>query len=123
MSETIFTKIINREIPAEIIFENDQVLAFKDINPQAPVHFLVIPKKAIATINDIQAEDAEIVGQLYIAAAQIAKEQGFAENGYRAVMNCNMDGGQTVYHIHLHVLAGKPMGWPPYQDTLKQPLP
>jgi len=123
VSETIFTKIINREIPAEIIFENDQVLAFKDINPQAPVHFLVIPKKAIATINDIQAEDAEIVGQLYLAAAHIAKEQGFAESGYRAVMNCNTDGGQTVYHIHLHVLAGKPMGWPPYQDTLKQQLP
>ncbi|GAA6183554.1 histidine triad nucleotide-binding protein [Aliiglaciecola sp. NS0011-25] len=123
MSETIFTKIINREIPAEIIFENDKVLAFKDINPQAPVHFLVIPKKAIATINDIQAEDAEIVGQLYLAAAHIAKEQGFAESGYRVVMNCNTDGGQTVYHIHLHVLAGKPMGWPPYQDTLKQQLP
>ncbi|GAC15388.1 histidine triad nucleotide-binding protein [Aliiglaciecola lipolytica] len=123
MSDTIFTKIINREIPAEIIFETDQVLAFKDINPQAPVHFLVIPKKAIATINDLEPEDAEIVGQLYLAAAEIAKQEGFAENGYRAVMNCNPDGGQTVYHIHLHVLAGKPMGWPPYQNNLKQQLP
>lgn len=123
MSETIFTKIINREIPAEIIFENDDVLAFKDINPQAPVHFLVIPKKAIATINDIQAEDAELIGKMYLAAAEIARSMGFAENGYRAVMNCNPDGGQTVYHIHLHVLAGKPMGWPPYQNGLKQALP
>lgn len=123
MADTLFTKIINREIPAEIIFENDDVLAFNDINPQAPTHFLVIPKKPIATINDIQPEDADLIGQMYLAAAKIAKEKGFAENGYRAVMNCNPDGGQTVYHIHLHVLAGKSMGWPPYQDTLKQTLP
>lgn len=119
MSDTLFTKIINREIPADIIYEDDLVLAFNDINPQAPTHFLVIPKKPIATINDIQPEDRQVVGQLYIAAAQIAAEQGFAEQGYRAVMNCNEYGGQTVYHIHLHVLAGKPMGWPPYQDKLK----
>ncbi len=119
MSETIFTKIINREIPADIIYEDDSVLAFNDISPQAPTHFLVIPKKAIATINDIQEEDREVVGHLYFVAAKIAKEQGFADDGYRVVMNCNKFGGQTVYHIHLHVLAGKPMGWPPYQDTLK----
>ena len=123
MAETIFTKIINREIPADIIYEDDDVLAFNDINPQAPVHFLVIPKKAIATINDIEAQDAELVGKLYLAAAKLAMEQGFDQSGYRAVMNCNPDGGQTVYHIHLHVLAGKPMGWPPYQNTQKQPLP
>lgn len=123
MAETIFTKIINREIPAEIIYEDDDVLAFNDINPQAPTHFLVIPKKPIATINDIAEEDSALVGKLYLAAATIAKQNGFAESGYRAVMNCNPDGGQTVYHIHLHVLAGKPMGWPPYQDTLKQKLP
>ena len=119
MADTIFTKIINKTIPADIIYEDEQVLAFNDINPQAPIHFLVIPKKAIATINDIQPEDREVVGQLYIAAAKIAEQQGFAEQGYRAVMNCNEYGGQTVYHIHLHVLAGKPMGWPPYQDKLK----
>lgn len=119
MSETLFTKIINREIPADIIYEDDQALAFKDINPQAPVHFLVIPKKPIATINAIEPEDKALVGHLYWVAAQIAAEQGFADDGYRAVMNCNQDGGQTVYHIHLHVLAGKPLGWPPYQDKLK----
>ena len=119
MSETLFTKIINREIPADIIFETDDVLAFNDINPQAPTHFLVIPKKPIATINDIEAEDCELIGKMYLAAADIAREKGFADDGYRAVMNCNEYGGQTVYHIHLHVLAGKPLGWPPYQERLK----
>ena len=123
MADTIFTKIINREIPADIIYEDDNVLAFNDISPQAPIHFLVIPKKPIATINDIQPEDAALVGQMYLAAAKIAKDKGFAESGYRAVMNCNPDGGQTVYHIHLHVLAGRPMGWPPFQDKMKQVLP
>lgn len=119
MSETIFTKIINREIPADIIYEDDLVLAFNDINPQAPIHFLVIPKKPIATINDIAEEDREVVGHLHFIAAKIAEEKGFASNGFRVVMNCNPDGGQTVYHIHLHVLAGKPLGWPPYQERLK----
>jgi len=120
MSEgTIFDKIISKEIPAEIIYENDDVLAFNDINPQAPIHFLIIPKKAIATVNDVTEENAALIGKLYLAAAEIAKERGFADNGYRCVMNCNNDGGQTVYHIHLHVLAGKPLGWPPYQDKAK----
>ena len=120
MSEaTIFDKIISREIPADIIYEDEYVLAFNDINPQAPVHFLVIPKEAIATTNDIAPEQAELVGKLYLAAAHIAKAQGFAEDGYRCVMNCNSHGGQTVYHIHLHVLAGKALGWPPYQERLK----
>ena len=112
MAETIFSKIIDRSIPAEIIFEDDDVLAFNDISPQAPVHFLVIPKKPIATINDIAEADQSLVGKLFTAAATIAKSRGFAEQGYRTVMNCNEYGGQTVYHIHLHVLAGKPMGWP-----------
>lgn len=116
---TIFDKIINKEIPADVIYEDDQVLAFKDINPQAPIHFLVIPKIQIATANDINKDNAKLVGLLYVAAAKIAKDQGFAESGYRCVMNCNPDGGQTVYHIHLHVLAGKPLGWPPYQERLK----
>ena len=122
MSETIFTKIINREIPADIIYEDDIALAFKDINPQAPVHFLVIPKKPIATINDITEEDREIVGHLSYVAAKVAAEQDFAEQGFRTVMNCKEFGGQTVYHIHLHVLAGKPLGWPPYTDKVKQAL-
>jgi histidine triad (HIT) family protein len=119
MSDTIFTKIINREIPADILYEDDLCLAFKDIQAQAPVHFLVIPKKAIATINDIQEEDKALVGHLFWAAKNIAAEQGVAEQGYRTVMNCNEYGGQSVYHIHLHVLAGKPLGWPPYTDKLK----
>ncbi|MCO7190079.1 MULTISPECIES: histidine triad nucleotide-binding protein [unclassified Pseudoalteromonas] len=117
--ETIFTKIINREIPADILFEDELALAFKDINPQAPFHVLVIPKTPIATMNDINEENAHLVGHLYLVAAKLAKEHGFADDGYRAVMNCNNDGGQTVYHIHLHVLAGKEMGWPPYQDKKK----
>jgi len=117
--ETLFTKIINREIPADIVYEDEHTLAFKDINPQAPFHVLIIPKKPIATINDIQAEDASLIGQLYLVAAKLAKQEGFAESGYRVVMNCNDDGGQTVYHIHLHMLAGKEMGWPPYTNNKK----
>lgn len=120
MSETIFTKIINKEIPAEILYEDELALAFKDINPQAPLHFLVIPKKAIATINDIAKEDREVVGHLSYVAAKVTSEHGFAQQGYRTVMNCNEFGGQTVYHIHLHVLAGKPLGWPPYTENMKQ---
>jgi histidine triad (HIT) family protein len=119
MAETIFTKIINKEIPAEIIYEDDLCLAFNDIQAQAPVHFLVIPKKPIATINDIQEDDKSLVGHLFWVAKSIAKEKGFAEQGFRTVMNCNEYGGQSVYHIHLHVLAGKPLGWPPYTDKLK----
>jgi len=113
MSETIFAKIINREIPADIVFENDRVLAFRDINPQAPVHVLVIPKKAIPTINDIRPDDQALVGELFTVAAQIAAEEGIAESGYRTVFNCNDDGGQEVYHLHLHLLGGRAMQWPP----------
>lgn len=113
MSDTIFTKIINREIPADIVYENDDVLAFNDITPQAPTHVLIIPKKPIATINDIQTQDAELVGKLFLAAQAIAKAQGFDDNGYRVVMNCNEDAGQSVFHIHLHLLAGRKLTWPP----------
>jgi len=120
MSDTIFTKIINREIPAEIVYEDDLCLAFNDINPQAPVHFLIIPKKPIATINDIEEGDEALVGHLYLVAKKMAIKQGFASAGYRTVMNCNDHAGQTVFHIHLHVLAGKAMGWPPYSDNLKR---
>ena len=114
MSETIFSRIINREIPADIVHEDEQCLAFRDINPQAPVHILVIPKKAIPTINDLTAEDEAIVGHLYTVAAKIARDEGIADDGYRTVMNCNDHGGQTVFHIHLHLIGGKPLGWPPY---------
>jgi histidine triad (HIT) family protein len=119
VSDTIFTKIINKEIPAEVLYEDELALAFKDINPQAPIHFLVIPKKPIATINDIEEGDRELVGHLSWVAAKVAAELGTAEQGYRTVMNCNEYGGQTVYHIHLHVLGGRLMGWPPYTNKAK----
>lgn len=119
MSDTIFSKIINREIPADIVYEDEISLAFKDIQAQAPVHLLIIPKKPIATINDMTEDDREVFGHLFYVAKQLAAEQGFAEDGYRVVMNCNEYGGQSVYHVHLHLLAGKPLGWPPYTDRLK----
>ncbi|QEL10571.1 histidine triad nucleotide-binding protein [Kushneria phosphatilytica] len=109
---TLFDQIINREIPAEIVFEDDQVLAFNDINPQAPTHVLIIPKKPIATLNDITEDDLELVGRLHLTAAHIARERGIAEEGYRVVMNCNEYGGQTVYHIHLHLMGGRRFTWP-----------
>jgi len=110
---TIFDKIIAREIPADIVFEDEHVLAFRDIHAQAPVHVLFIPKRAVATLNDLGEGDEAVVGRLAMAAAAYAKREGFAEDGYRVVMNCNRDGGQTVFHIHLHLLAGRPMAWPP----------
>lgn len=113
MAETIFDKIIRREIPADIVYEDEAVLAFRDINPQAPVHVLFIPKQPVATLNELRPEQAELAGRLLLAAAGYAKREGFADNGYRVVMNCNGDGGQTVYHIHLHLLAGRAMRWPP----------
>ena len=110
---TIFSKIINKEIHADILFENDKILAFRDISPQAPVHFLVIPKKEIRTINDINEEDKSLIGELFIVAKEIAKKEGISEKGYRTIFNCNEYGGQTVYHIHLHVLGGRRLEWPP----------
>ena len=107
MSETIFSKIINREIPADIVYEDDEVLAFRDINPQAPTHVLVIPKVEIATVNDIQPEQAELIGKLVLAAQQIAKQEGIAEDGYRLAINCNQHGCQEVFHLHLHLIGGK----------------
>ena len=113
MSEDLFLKIIAREIPADIVFENDDVLAFKDLNPQAPLHVLIIPKIHIRTINEIQPRDAELVGELFLAAKEIAAQEGIAEDGYRVVMNCNSAAGQTVFHIHLHLLGGRQFSWPP----------
>ena len=110
---TVFTKIINKEIPANIVYEDDEVLAFRDISPQAPEHILVIPKKEIPTVNDIEEADAAVVGKLFLTAKKIAKDLGFDEKGYRLVMNCNEDGGQTVNHIHMHILAGRQLSWPP----------
>ena len=113
MSDELFLKIINREIPAEIVYETDEVLAFRDINPQAPVHVLIIPKERIATINDLATEHTELVGKLVLTAVEIAREEGLSEDGYRLVLNCNKAGGQMVYHIHLHLLGGRQMTWPP----------
>ena len=113
MAETIFSKILRYEIPADIVYEDDYVVGFKDVNPQAPVHVLFIPRKPIATLNDATAEDAELLGRLMLAATSYAKEQGVDDDGYRVVVNCNEAGGQTVYHIHFHLLAGRTMEWPP----------
>jgi histidine triad (HIT) family protein len=113
VSEDLFLKIIDREIPADIVYETDDVLAFRDINPQAPLHVLVIPKQHIRTINDLEDSQEKLVGQLFTAAKEIARREGVAEEGYRVVMNCNAGAGQTVFHIHLHLLAGRPLGWPP----------
>jgi len=110
---TIFSKIISKEIHADILFENDNILAFRDISPQAPVHFLVIPKKEIRTLNDINEEDKSLIGELFMVAKEIAKKEGISEKGYRTIFNCNEHGGQTVYHIHLHVLGGRQLEWPP----------
>ena len=107
---TIFTKIINREIPATIVYENDKVLAFKDINPLAPVHILVIPKKEIPTINDIKEEDKELIGEIFLAIGKIVKDLGIDKEGYRVVANCNEYGGQEVFHLHYHILGGKKLG-------------
>ncbi|MBN8713605.1 MAG: histidine triad nucleotide-binding protein [Xanthomonadales bacterium] len=113
MSETIFSKIIRREIPADIVYEDDAVLGFSDVNPQAPVHVLFIPKQAIPTLNEATPADAELLGKLLLAAAAYAKQLGLAERGYRVVVNCNEEAGQTVFHLHLHLLAGRRMHWPP----------
>jgi histidine triad (HIT) family protein len=113
MSEDLFLKIIDREIPADIVYETEDVLAFRDINPQAPLHVLIIPKMHIRTIDDIQPEQAKLVGRLFLAAAEIARDEGLSEDGYRVVMNCKQAGGQMVYHIHLHLLGGRQMNWPP----------
>jgi histidine triad (HIT) family protein len=113
MGDTIFGKIVRREIPADIVYESDDVLAFRDLNPQAPVHVLFVPKRAIATLNDATPADAELLGKLMLAAADYAKAQGFDKDGYRVVINCNEHGGQTVFHLHVHLLAGRRMHWPP----------
>ncbi|HET8897954.1 MAG TPA: histidine triad nucleotide-binding protein [Rhodanobacteraceae bacterium] len=110
---TIFDKIIQREIPADIVYEDDAVLAFRDINAQAPTHVLFIPKKPIATLDQATAADALLLGKLLLAAAAYARAEGFSEQGYRCVINCNGDGGQTVFHLHLHLLGGRAMHWPP----------
>lgn len=112
MSETIFSKIIRREIPAEIIYEDDLVLAFRDIAPKAPVHILIIPKKPIPQLAAAESDDHALMGHLLLTAKRVAQQVGL-ENGYRVVINNGADGGQTVYHLHLHLLGGRQMEWPP----------
>ncbi len=113
MSDCLFCKMVAGEIQPDVVYETDRLLAFRDIDPKAPTHILIIPKKHISTLNDIAAEDVALMGELYLAAKEIAAQEGLAEPGYRVVMNCNEQGGQAVYHIHLHLLGGRQMGWPP----------
>ena len=114
MGNTIFSKIISREIPADIVYETNNILAFRDINPQAPVHILIIPKLEIPTIKEINStEHSNLLGEMYDAANKIAKDEGIAEDGFRLVFNCGDNGGQDVYHIHMHLLGGRKMKWPP----------
>lgn len=111
--DCLFCAIAAGEIPADIVYEDSDVIAFRDISPQAPCHLLVIPKQHISTLNDAEPEHQALLGKLLYTGSQLAAEQGLAEQGYRLVMNCNSDGGQTVFHIHLHVLGGRAMTWPP----------
>ncbi len=113
MTDCLFCKILAGDIPADVVHETEDTLAFRDINPQAPVHVLIIPRRHIARINDIDAADREQVGSLFVAAREIAAAEGLAEDGYRVVMNCNEAAGQTVFHLHLHLLGGRKLGWPP----------
>ncbi len=108
--DTIFGRIIRREIPADVVFEDDDVIAFRDVAPQAPVHVLFVPKTPIATLDDLTDSQAGLIGKLVLAATRYARREGFAEDGYRVVMNCNGAGGQTVFQLHLHLLAGAPLG-------------
>lgn len=111
--DCIFCKIIKKEIPAKVVYEDDQILAFDDINPQAPVHTLIIPKKHIPYTSDIEEGDEALVGHIIRVGAEVAKQKGIDQSGYRAVLNCRADAGQEVFHIHLHVLGGRKMSWPP----------
>jgi len=113
MENCLFCRIAKKEIKADIVFEDNQVIAFRDLNPQAPVHVLVVPKKHIATLNDLEENDKALAGHMLFTAKKIAQKEGIAEGGYRAVFNVNRDAGQAVFHIHLHILGGRGFGWPP----------
>ncbi len=113
MDNCIFCNIIQGKIPSQKVYEDDQDFAFKDINPEAPAHVLIIPKKHIESINELDEDNAQVIGHIYVAAKKIAKELGIAESGYRVVANCGRDAGQTVFHIHFHLLGGRNLNWPP----------
>lgn len=108
--ETIFSKIIRREIPADIVYQDEQVTAFRDINPKAPTHILVVPNKLIPTVNDVTADDEQLLGHMFTVVRRIAEQEGIADSGYRLLVNCNSDGGQEVYHLHMHLVGGRPLG-------------
>jgi histidine triad (HIT) family protein len=112
-ADCLFCKILAGDIPADIVYESETAIAFRDINPQAPTHVLIIPRRHIATINALDADDAHLVGDLFLVAKHIAREEGVAERGYRVAMNCNAAAGQTVFHLHLHLLGGRDLSWPP----------
>jgi histidine triad (HIT) family protein len=109
----LFCKIIDKQIPAKVVHEDERAIAFRDINPQAPTHILIVPRKHIATLNDLDGSDLELVGHLVATARDLARAEGLAERGYRVLFNTNSESGQSVFHIHLHLLGGRPMGWPP----------
>ena len=111
--DCLFCKIVSGEIRGSIVYEDERLVAFNDINPHAPMHVLIVPRKHIATLNDLGEDDLDLVGAMVRRAAALAKDRGFSERGYRTLFNCNREAGQTVWHIHLHVLAGRPMTWPP----------
>lgn len=113
MSDCLFCRIVAGQIPGQTVHEDDALVAFKDINPQAPLHLLIVPRRHIATLNDLASEDDALVGSMFRCAAALAAQNGYADRGYRTVLNCNRDAGQTVFHIHLHLLAGRALGWPP----------
>jgi histidine triad (HIT) family protein len=113
VADCLFCRIVNGDIPGAIVYEDDRLVAFKDINPQAPMHVLIVPRRHIATLNDLTPEDDGLIGEMVRRAAALAGEQGYAESGYRTVLNCNEGAGQSVFHIHLHVLGGRRLGWPP----------
>ena len=113
VSSCLFCRIVSREIPASVVYEDEELVVFNDINPQAPLHVLIIPRRHVATLNELGTDDDGLVGRMVRTAARIAGEKGYAARGYRTVFNCNSEAGQTVFHIHLHLLAGRPLGWPP----------
>jgi histidine triad (HIT) family protein len=113
MSDCLFCKIVAGQIPGNLVYEDPDVIAFKDINPQAPLHVLIVPRRHIATLNDLKPTDDALVGSLFRVAAKLARQHGYADRGYRTVFNANREAGQSVFHIHLHLLAGRALGWPP----------
>ncbi len=113
MEECLFCDIVNKKVPANIVYEDERVIAFRDSNPQAPVHLLIVPKKHIPTIVDLTSEDKDLIGEIYLVAQKLASQESIAQCGFRIVANCNVDAGQAVFHIHFHLLGGRKLGWPP----------